>query len=293
MNQAHRKPNIRERIFKWLFIAGDKYKSFVASVSGLCRFLVTVTLALFILGLIFYVGFSSSPENLEGLKGAFKIMFAVIFFTKYIPGLLKFRKGKGLSLLLRGIVFAFSLGVFLSNFGLISFREPIRDIFTGNIPIILAILLIGISEVSGLLRMISSVKIPPALIFSTSFLVIIFIGSGLLMMPKAHTGPLTWLDSLFTSVSAVCVTGLVVVDTATAFTTLGKIIILCLIQIGGLGILTFTGFFGLLLTEPEKDPAYLLFESFSAFGTVGLSLADSSTFPDAGRVGDIKRFTEN
>lgn len=47
------------------------------------------------------------------------------------------------------------------------------------------------------------------------------------------------------------------------------------------------GFFCLLLSEPGKDPAYLLFECFSAFGTVGLSLADSSTFTTAGKVIDI------
>ncbi|MBP8960265.1 MAG: ATPase [Bacteroidales bacterium] len=69
------------------------------------------------------------------------------------------------------------------------------------------------------------------------------------MLPRAHYGQLSYLDSLFTSVSAVCVTGLVVVDTAMAFTTLGKIIILCLIQIGGLGIMTFTVFFGYIFTS--------------------------------------------
>ena len=85
------------------------------------------------------------------------------------------------------------------------------------------------------------------------------------MMPKAHTLPLSFLDSFFTSVSAVCVTGLVVVDTATAFTTLGKIIILCLIQIGGLGIMTFTGFFSYIFTSGSSFRDRLLFkEIFSS-----------------------------
>jgi potassium uptake TrkH family protein len=69
------------------------------------------------------------------------------------------------------------------------------------------------------------------------------------MMPKAHSGNLSYIDSLFTSVSAVCVTGLVVVDTATTFTILGKIIIMLLIQIGGLGIMTFTGFFSFIFAS--------------------------------------------
>ena len=85
------------------------------------------------------------------------------------------------------------------------------------------------------------------------------------MLPKAHTLPLTFLDSFFTSVSAVCVTGLVVVNTATAFTPLGKIIIICLIQIGGLGIMTFTGFFSFIFTSGSSfRDRLLLKEIFSS-----------------------------
>ena len=63
------------------------------------------------------------------------------------------------------------------------------------------------------------------------------------MMPNATTQPLTFVDALFTATSAVCVTGLIVVDTATYYTTFGQVIILGLIQIGGLGILTFVTYF--------------------------------------------------
>ena len=78
------------------------------------------------------------------------------------------------------------------------------------------------------------------------------------MLPNAHTVPLSFLDSLFTSVSSVCVTGLTVVNTSTAFTTLGKIIILCLIQIGGLGIMTFTGLFSYIFTSSSSFRERLL-----------------------------------
>jgi len=64
---------------------------------------------------------------------------------------------------------------------------------------------------------------------------------GLKIIPGLYTGqPLSWLDALFTSTSAVCVTGLIVVDTATHFTLRGQAFILLLIQLGGLGIITFT-----------------------------------------------------
>lgn len=70
---------------------------------------------------------------------------------------------------------------------------------------------------------------------------IILIGAILLTMPVATTDGkgLSFLNALFTSTSATCVTGLVVVDTGTAFTLLGQLVILCLIQIGGLGFMTF------------------------------------------------------
>jgi len=83
----------------------------------------------------------------------------------------------------------------------------------------------------------------PAQLFVLSFLVIILSGAFLLMLPNATTEKITFIDALFTSTSAVCVTGLTVVDTATHFTYLGKTFIMMLIQIGGLGILTFISYF--------------------------------------------------
>jgi trk system potassium uptake protein TrkH len=79
-------------------------------------------------------------------------------------------------------------------------------------------------------------------LFAGSFALLIGGGTlGLRLTPAFHAGePLGWLDSLFTITSAVCVTGLIVVDTATAFTPLGQAWILLFIQLGGLGILTFT-----------------------------------------------------
>jgi trk system potassium uptake protein TrkH len=74
-----------------------------------------------------------------------------------------------------------------------------------------------------------------------SFLGLILVGTlGLMSLPGLYTGePLSWIDALFTSTSAVCVTGLIVVDTATYFTVWGQAFLLLLIQLGGLGILTF------------------------------------------------------
>ncbi len=84
----------------------------------------------------------------------------------------------------------------------------------------------------------------PAQLFMLSFGILIVSGAVLLELPNATTSPISFVDALFTTTSAICVTGLIVVDTATQFTMLGKSIILILIQIGGIGIMTFTSFFG-------------------------------------------------
>jgi len=87
-------------------------------------------------------------------------------------------------------------------------------------------------------------KIPPFSLPIIFFALIICAGALLLRIPSSHTAsPISWTDAFFTATSAVCVTGLAVVDTGTFFSVQGQSIILVLIQLGGLGIMTFTGLF--------------------------------------------------
>jgi trk system potassium uptake protein TrkH len=94
-----------------------------------------------------------------------------------------------------------------------------------------------------LVRHIYDIYFNPAIVFVGSFMILALMGGFLLMLPSATTNGITFTNALFTSTSAVCVTGLAVVDTSVAFTTIGQSIILVLIQLGGIGILTFTSFF--------------------------------------------------
>ena len=84
----------------------------------------------------------------------------------------------------------------------------------------------------------------PARVIVASFLFIMVVGTILLMMPfVTNSGEsIGFKDSLFTTVSATCVTGLIVRDTATTFNTLGRVILLLLIQVGGLGLVTIYSF---------------------------------------------------
>ncbi len=79
---------------------------------------------------------------------------------------------------------------------------------------------------------------PPRLLLE-AFLVLIAIGMLLLKLPFATVEPVTWMEAAFTATSAVTVTGLVVVDTGSQFTLFGQLVILALIQLGGLGLMTF------------------------------------------------------
>ncbi len=82
-------------------------------------------------------------------------------------------------------------------------------------------------------------KAHPAILVLASFLVAIAVGTLLLMLPiSTRSGSIPFVDALFTASSAVCVTGLIVVDTGTFFTRYGQCVILALIQIGGLGVMT-------------------------------------------------------
>lgn len=106
------------------------------------------------------------------------------------------------------------------------------------------LLIIFVAELSQLSLGITQVRAHPALVFILSFLLLILIGAGMLSLPNATTHGISFVDALFTSTSAVCVTGLIVLDTSSDFTFLGQVIIITLIQIGGLGFMTFTSFFG-------------------------------------------------
>jgi len=91
-------------------------------------------------------------------------------------------------------------------------------------------------------------RLAPWAILPVSFAIVIAFGTVMLMLPASTPeGHLGLVDAAFTSTSATCVTGLIVMNTATEFTVFGQTIILLLIQVGGLGIMTFAAFFALFL----------------------------------------------
>ncbi len=239
---------LREKIFKRLFVLTDYLKVIISGLKGLSNFVFSVSTIFFIALFFFHIGFFEPGLYHFDITETYKITFLALFISKTILEVIHFKKRKIHIWIFDGIVFLFGLGVLFFNFKTGNSINQYNAVFIGKAPIIIISTILILTELNKLLNVINSFNIPPALLFVLSFLLIIIIGSGLLMLPNAHTQPISYLDALFTSTSAVCVTGLIVVDTATAFTPLGKIIIISLIQIGGLGIMTFTGFFSYMFT---------------------------------------------
>ncbi|ENW86287.1 hypothetical protein F906_01341 [Acinetobacter pseudolwoffii] len=84
-----------------------------------------------------------------------------------------------------------------------------------------------------------TINLSPPSLLALGFLGLILIGSLLLMLPIAHQGDISWLQAIFTATSAVTITGLSVVNVGEAYTVFGQIVIMFLLQCGGLGFMTF------------------------------------------------------
>ena len=114
-------------------------------------------------------------------------------------------------------------------------------------------------------------KLNPTLLFALSFLFLISMGTGLLMLPASSqdSSYIDFVDALFISTSAVCVTGLAVFDISAELSTFGFYVVLILIQLGGLGIMTFTSFFGFIISGEASYRNQLMFSELLDVKNVG------------------------
>lgn len=117
-------------------------------------------------------------------------------------------------------------------------------------------LIMVIIEISKASKFLTNFQLSPPLLMITSFLLLIVIGTVLLSLPRMRVHPVSFIDTLFTSTSACCVTGLTVVDIGSTFTFKGHVILLILIQIGGLSILSFATFFTTFLARKSTGLRY-------------------------------------
>ncbi len=135
------------------------------------------------------------------------------------------------------------------------FRERLRTMTPGKLCVVLIQVVIGmrlLMEAVEAQKKLARVRVRPAVTLVGSFVCVIAIGTLLLYSPRAvpegdPVGHIRFIDAMFTASSSVCVTGLIVRDTGAGFSQFGQVVILVLIQIGGLGLMTFAAFFALAL----------------------------------------------
>ncbi len=195
--------------------------------------------------IVYDFGFTHSPE-VETLLGRFYSVSLLITCAALGIRLGLLPKGtvsRG-ARLAEYTVFVFQLITIISRFllkGWLNEHVPfVRTLFFIYL-LFTAVFFIELSKIS---LSFYRVKFSPALLYLIGFIVLIIAGTGLLLLPTATVQGISLVDAFFMATSAVCVTGLSVVDTATYFTHTGKVILLLLIQIGGLGVMTLTSFLG-------------------------------------------------
>ncbi len=110
----------------------------------------------------------------------------------------------------------------------------------------LIIVLIEFTKANGFL---GKFNLSPPLLMVASFFILIAFGTLLLCMPRMTVNGISFVDALFTATSASCITGLTVVSTGTCFTVKGQVVIMILIQLGGISILSFATFFTTFLSK--------------------------------------------
>jgi trk system potassium uptake protein len=211
--------------------------------------------------LVFDLGFDSG--NTQPWYDLSYLIYCWIIFTAYLFQIVFREKAR------RNIYFLSGNVVLMSYLALIllanaPFKVSNLSNFLSPQYIHVAVILLFVIEFSKKTLDIDKLRINPALLFVLSFTLIIITGTGLLMLPEATISGISIFDALFTSTSAVCVTGLMIIDLPTEFTRFGHTVILLLFQAGGLGIMTFTSFFGFFFSGTSSFYNQFMLKDFLA-----------------------------
>ncbi len=203
--------------------------------------------------ILYYHGYSKTPHVLRLYRvimhisfGFYFFKFLLRFFYDFQPA--KFLRNNWFEALIMFFIMIEGLGIIIFSTDL---TERAFNLFSlGNFTVLSTLfvqlyffIIVGI-ELGQASQLFTRLKLSPQVLLALSFLILISAGTFLISLPEMTvTRGMSFIDALFTSASASCVTGLIVVDTASFFTLKGKIIILLLIQLGGLNILSFATLF--------------------------------------------------
>lgn len=239
---------IKERFFKYFFVVQDFLLKVLGVAASLCNVVILICSFLFATLLIARLGFSHHQIVQDNVETLICKIFQFTYVAKYIHDLFVYISRKQKPRLIDICIFTLSTIVMLSATGMLPLSPAINAFLSGFASVSVVLGLILISDFYKVAKVVSSMKMSPPVLFAFSFLVMIFIGSGLLMLPNVHLGSISYFEALFTSASAICVSGLSIIDLTEVLTFKGNIILLFLFQIGGLGVMVFTGLFAFAFT---------------------------------------------
>ena len=238
------------KLYHKFFLYQNKWiHPYIRVALGVMTALTYLASILLIVGLVYEHGFTISAAEAHQLQRLYHGVWIVFLVDISLHILLEYKDTRQTFSMLTWIL---TFLLYLTLVPVIFHRPEVEgavqavwDFLNGKAYHLVLLLVLSFLNLSyGLVRLLGR-RTNPSLILAVSFFIIILIGTGLLMLPRSTVAGISWVDSLFISTSAVCVTGLTSVDVASTFTTTGFVIIILLIQIGGLGVMTLTSFFAM------------------------------------------------
>ena len=239
---------LKEKFFKQFFVFQDIIAKLLRIVSGICNVVILICGFLFVTLLIARLGFYHHQIVQDNVGSLVRNIFFVTYFAKYGHDAINMMRLKMWARWLDLGLFAVATIVLFANTSLAIFAPLANSFLASFASLSIVLALIFISDFYKVSKVVSSIQMSPPLLFACSFLIMIFIGSGLLMLPNLHYSNISYFQALFTSTSAICVSGLSIIDLPSLLTMKGNIVLLFLFQIGGLGVMAFTGLFAFAFT---------------------------------------------
>lgn len=220
-------------------------------ISGILGVLTIIAATACLVSVTVYAGYNLRPHDRALIMHILRA--AQLIFVLNILFHLFYRKGRRhigrmfIRVIVDVMVLISLVSPFAPEFGITALAYT-GQFFTSRIFLFISLSMYSVVDLSYALSMVPGRRTNPSLMMALSFLIFIIIGSFLLMLPRCTLHGISYIDSLFMSASAVCITGLTSVDLPSTFTPFGIFVISLLVQLGSLGLLTFTSFFATFFT---------------------------------------------
>lgn len=226
----------------------QRWQNRVSMLIGVLSFIVA---SIFVAAAIIDYGFALTPIEagyIESIYHSVQLFFVILFSLRLITNWRHIWRNNFVTTIVLGVLLYLTvLPDIVSVAAVPAWFTGLYHLFAAKLYMLSVVGIFAVMEISRGIISITRRRTNPAMLLAITFLVIIFFGTTLLMMPRSTLDgvSISLVDALFTATSSVCITGLTTVNLATTFSTEGLLIIALLVQIGGLGVMTITSFFAL------------------------------------------------